>query len=274
MVKTAVMHWAGLAGRVRRRFRQDRLGQVASSLTFTTLLALVPLITIMLTVVSAFPMFEEWSIAFKRFLLTTLVPDSAGKVISVYMLQFSSNANKLTAIGLVILAGTAISLMMTIEAAFNGIWHVQRHRPLAVRLTTYWAVMTAGPVVVGAGLSITAALTGRAVGATRGLPMVAVAISELVPLVLSVLSFAALYLTVPNRQVERTHALIGGVVAGVGFEAMRLGLATYVKLFPTFKLVYGAFASLPLFLVSLHLTWLVVLLGAVVAAELGTQEDH
>ena len=269
MVKAAAMRWAGLASRVRRRFREDRLGLVASSLTFTTLLALVPIITIMLTAVSAFPVFEEWSIAFKRFLLTTLVPDSAGKVISIYMLQFSSNANKLTAIGLVILAVTAISLMMTIEAAFNDIWHVQRHRPFVVRLTTYWAVLTAGPVVVGAGLSITAALTGMAVGATRGLPVVAAAIGELVPLVLSVLSFAALYLTVPNRQVQRVHALTGGVVAGVGFEAMRLGLATYVKLFPTFKLVYGAFASLPLFLVSLQLTWLVVLLGAVVAAELG-----
>ncbi|MFZ4498231.1 MAG: YihY family inner membrane protein [Burkholderiales bacterium] len=273
MVRTAVLHWAGLAGRVRRRFREDRLGQVASSLAFTTLLALVPLFTIMLTVVSAFPMFEGWSIAFKRFLLTTLVPESAGRVISVYMLQFSSNANKLTAIGLVILVGTAISLMMTIEAAFNGIWRVQRHRPLGVRLTTYWAVMTAGPVIVGAGVSVTSALTGMAVGAARGLPALAELIAELLPLTLSVLSFAALYLTVPNRSVERAHALIGGLVAGVGFEVTRLGFAAYVKLFPTFKLVYGAFASLPLFLISLYLTWWVVMLGAVVAAELGTAED-
>jgi len=270
MVRTAVMHWAGLAGRVRRRFQQDRLGQVASSLTFTTLLALVPLLTIMLTVFSAFPMFEEWSLAFKRFVLSTLVPESAGKVISVYMLQFSSNAHKLTAIGLVILAATAISLMMTIEAAFNGIWHVQRHRPLGVRLTTYWAVMTAGPVVIGAGLSISSALTGMAVGATQSLPLLAETIGELVPLTLSVLSFAALYLTVPNRQVARDHALVGGLVAGVGFELTRLAFAAYVKLFPTFKLVYGAFSSLPLFLVSLYLTWWVVLLGAVVAAELGS----
>lgn len=267
------MRWAGLAGRVRRRFREDRLGQVASSLAFTTLLALVPLITIMLTVVSAFPMFEEWSLAFKRFLLTTLVPDSAGKVISVYMLQFSSNANRLTAIGLVILAVTAISLMMTIEAAFNAIWHVQRHRPLHVRLTTYWAVMTAGPVVVGAGVSATSALTGMAVGAAEGLPALARGIGELLPLTLSVLSFAALYMTVPNRSVERAHALAGGVVAGVGFELTRLGFAAYVKMFPTFKLVYGAFASLPLFLVSLYLTWWVVMLGAVVAAELGAGEE-
>jgi len=270
MVRTAVMHWAGLAGRVRRRFQQDRLGQVASSLTFTTLLALVPLLTIMLTVFSAFPMFEDWSLAFKRFVLSTLVPESAGKVISVYMLQFSSNAHKLTAIGLVILAVTAISLMMTIEAAFNGIWHVQRHRPLGVRLTTYWAVLTAGPVVIGAGLSITSALTGMAVGATQSLPLLAETIGELVPLTLSVLSFAALYLTVPNRQVARDHALVGGLVAGVGFELTRLAFAAYVKLFPTFKLVYGAFSSLPLFLVSLYLTWWVVLLGAVVAAELGS----
>ena len=273
MVKAAVLHWAGLAGRVRRRFREDRLGQVASSLSFITLLGLVPLMTIMLTVVSAFPIFEAWSIAFKRLVLTTLVPESAGKVISVYMLQFSSNAHKLTAIGLLILTGTAISLMMTIEAAFNSIWRVQRHRPLGVRLTTYWAVMTAGPVVVGAGLSITTALTGMAVGAARGLPMVAELIADLVPLVLGVLSFAALYLTVPNRSVERVHALVGGLVAGVGFEVTRLGFSAYVKLFPTFKLVYGAFASLPLFLVSLYLTWWVVMLGAVVAAELGTAED-
>jgi membrane protein len=273
MVKAVVMHWAGLAGRVRRRFRDDRLGQVASSLAFTTLLALVPLITIMLTLVSAFPVFEEWSLTFKRFLLTTLVPESAGKVISVYMLQFTSNASRLTAIGLVVLAVTALSLMMTIEAAFNAIWRVQRSRPLSVRLVTYWAVMTAGPVIVGGGLSLTGALTGYAVGATRGIPALAELISDLVPLTLSVLSFAALYLTVPNRSVNRSHALVGGLVAGGGFELTRLGFAAYVKLFPTFKLVYGAFSSLPLFLVSLYLTWWVVLLGAVVAAELGVEAE-
>jgi len=274
MVKAAVLHWAGLAGRVRRRFREDRLGLVASSLAFTTLLALVPLITIMLKVFSAFPMFEEWSIAFKRFLLSTLVPESAGKIISVYMLQFSSNANRLTAIGLVILALTAISLMMTIEGAFNSLWRVRRQRSLGVRLTTYWAVMTAGPVIIGAGVSITTALTGMAVGAAKGLPVLAAFIAELVPLALGVLSFSALYLTVPNRPVARVHALAGGLVAGVGFELTRLGFAAYVKMFPTFKLVYGAFASLPLFLVSLYLTWWVVMLGAVVAAELGAVESE
>ena len=165
------MRWAGLASRVRRRFREDRLGLVASSLTFTTLLALVPIITIMLTAVSAFPMFEEWSIAFKRFLLTTLVPDSAGKVISIYMLQFSSNANKLTAIGLVILAVTAISLMMTIEAAFNDIWHVHRSRSLVAKLSLYWSIITLSPLLIGASLSISSwaikdALSG--VGELRG----------------------------------------------------------------------------------------------------------
>lgn len=268
-MKRHLFHWTGLVNRARIRFREDQLGQVASSLTFTTLLALVPLVTIMLAVFSAFPMFDTWSLSFKRFLLTTLVPESAGKVISIYMLQFAENANRLTAIGIVMLALSAVSLMMTIEATFNTIWRVRRRRPLATRLMTYWAVLTAGPVIVGAGLSFSNVATRMAVGATSNLPLVADVLLFLVPLALSVAAFAVLYMTVPNRNVDPRHALLGALVAGVGFDLTRIAFAAYVKYFPALTVVYGAFASLPLFLISLYLTWWVILLGAVVAAELG-----
>ncbi len=253
---------------VRRRFKEDRCVQFAASLTYTTLLALVPIVTIALTVLSAFPVFTDQMTQLKVFILSNFVPISAGKIISVYMQQFSQKAAHLTALGIGLLAVTAFVLMLTIDHAFDVIWRVRRKRPLLRRFLIYWAALTLGPLLIGASLSLTSYLVSLPLGLTKGVPVVGMVTLKIVPVVLTILAFALLYRMVPSRPVLPLHALVGGVVAGIAFELMKKVFALYVTHFPTYTLVYGAFASVPLFLIWIYLSWLVVLSGAVIAAAL------
>ena len=252
------------------RFVQHNCTQVAASLTFTTLLSLVPLIAIALSVVAAFPAFGEMSDQIKIFILTNMMPEAANKVIAVYMQQFADNAVKLTAIGTAFLGVTALALMLTIDKALNAIWRVVRLRPLLHRLLTYWALLTIGPVLIGASLSLTSWLIGISMGLTRGIPGIDVALLQLGPLMLTSIAFSVPYLIVPNRQTSWRHAAAGGLAAAVGFEIMKQGFAFYITRFPTYQAVYGAFATIPIFLMWIYLSWLMVLLGAVIAASLSS----
>src|SRR5262252_8612002 len=249
-----------------RRFNQDRCLQIASSLTFTTLLALVPLVTIMLTLMSAFPVFSGLGEHIHAFLLANMLPDKAGEVVSGYIEQFTGRAGRLTAFGTALLAVTAFMLMITIEHAFNSIWRVSRPRPLAQRVLVYWAALTLGPVLIGASLSITSYLAGVSLGLTRGTPLAGTAILMLVPFVLTWAAFTLLYVVVPNRAVNPRHALMGGLVAAFAFEAMKRSFAFYIAQFPTYTLVYGAFAVIPIFLLWIYFSWVVVVIGALITA--------
>lgn len=252
------------------RFFQHNCTEVAASLTFTTLLSLVPLVAIGLTLVAAFPAFAEYSIQIKIFLLTTMVPEAAGKVITVYMQQFADNAVQLTAVGIAFLGVTALTLLLTIDRALNAIWRVTRPRPLLRRLLIYWAMLTIGPLLIGSSLSLTSWLVGLSLGLMQDVPGFDGALLQLVPLLLTTIAFSALYLIVPNRQSSWRHALAGGVAAAGAFEAMKHGFAFYIANFPTYQTVYGAFASVPIFLLWIYLSWLAVLLGAVIAASLSS----
>ncbi|HTP95374.1 MAG TPA: YihY family inner membrane protein, partial [Burkholderiales bacterium] len=250
------------------RLSSERCLQVAGSLTFTTLLSLVPLVTIGLALIAAFPAFEEIDVQFKVFLLMNMVPDAAQKVITVYMPQFSENAGKLTGFGIALLAVTAVTTLATIDSTFNSIWRVTRPRRLAARLLRYWAVLTLGPLLIGASLSLTSWLVGFSSAVVPDLPGLERLVFGVMPALLTVAAFALLYSTLPSRPVRLRDALLGGIVAGVAFEAMKRGFALYVTTFPTYRLVYGTFAFVPIFLVWVYLSWLTALLGAVVSAVL------
>lgn len=242
--------------------------QIASSLTFTTLLSVVPLITIALTMFSAFPVFDDFSSQIKIYLLSNLMPETAGKVISHYMEQFAESAGRLSAVGVVFLAVTAMLMMLTIDHAFNTIWRVIRPRAMLKRLIIYWAVLTLAPVLVGASLSLTSWLVGLSMGYAKHIPIFGVGMLKALPVLFTTLAFALLFRLVPNRYVPLTHALVGGIVAAVLFETMNRVFGYYISHFPTYKLVYGAFASVPIFLMWVYFSWLTILLGAVVAASL------
>ena len=250
------------------RFKQDRCGQLSASLTFTTLLSLVPLITIALTLFSAFPVFADFSSHIKAFFLSNLMPETGGKMITRYMEQFAESAAKLTTVGIVFLATTAMLMMVTIDNAFNTIWRVHTQRNIIHRILIYWTVLTLGPLLVGGSLTLTSWLIGLSVGYARQLSEVSVALLKIVPVILTSLAFSLLYRIVPNRYVSLRHAIIGGIVGATLFEVMNRIFAFYISHFPTYKLIYGTFASFPIFLMWIYLSWFTVLLGALITAAL------
>jgi len=250
---------------VGQRFIEERCLQIASSLTYTTLLAIVPIITVALILISAFPVFRELMDHIHQFLLKNMLPESAG-AIAGYAQQFTKNAARLTAVGLAFLFVTAMIVLLTIDKAFNQIWRVPRPRSLVQRVFIYWALLTVGPLLIGASLSLTSWLVTLSLGLVRDVPYASLVLLKMVPILLTGIAFALLYITLPNRRVLVRDALSGGFLAALAFEGMKRGFAAYVTQFPTYTLVYGAFASVPIFLLWIYLSWLVVLLGGVVTA--------
>ena len=250
-----------------QRFSEERCLQIASSLTFTVLLAIVPIITVALTVISAFPVFGRLLQYVERFLVRYMLPESAAAVAG-YAQQFAENAARLTSVGIALLFVTAVIVLMTIDRAFNQIWRVPRPRGTVQRIFVYWALLTVGPPLVGASLALTSWLVRRSAGLVEGVPMVEEALLTIAPFLLTGLAFALAYATMPNRRVLVGDALAGGLVAALAFEAMKRGFALYIAQFPTYRLVYGAFSAVPIFLLWIYLSWVVVLLGAVTAAVL------
>jgi len=248
-----------------RRFREEGCLQIASSLTFTALLAIVPVITVALTLISAFPVFRELMLNVQQFLLLNMLPESA-EAIATYTQQFADNAAKLTAVGLLFLFVTAMIVLHTIDRAFNQIWRVPRPRTTVQRVFIYWALLTVGPILIGASLSLTSWLVSLSLGLVKDVPLAGNVLLKVVPILLTGIACALVYITLPNRRVLVRDALSGGFLAALAFEGMKQGFAFYITHFPTYKLVYGAFASVPIFLLWIYLSWMVVLFGAVAAA--------
>ena len=254
------------------RFNNERVPQVASSLTFTTLLALVPVLTVMLVVVSAFPVFDQWTTSFVEFINRMIVPQGADVVFD-YLNQFKDKASKLTAIGSVMLFVTSLMLVQTIDSAFNRIWNVHTQRPLMRQFLVYWALLTFGPLSLGVSLSLI-------VGAVNGLglqyisPVLAEAVRFLMSLFFSTALLWALYRFVPHRFVPAKHALIGAVVTAFALQIARYIFAWYMSNFDGYKSIYGAFAAIPFFLLWLNLLWSMVLAGAVLTSSLSYWRDN
>jgi membrane protein len=260
--------WKSTALTLRERFREDRLGLTASSLTFTTTIALVPFFTVALAVFTAFPMFGKLQEALQAWLVQSLIPDAIARQVLGYLTQFAGKASRLGVAGLAALLVTALALVLTIDRTLNGIWRVRRPRPLAQRVMIYWAVMTLGPLLLGASLSISSYLISASRGLVTSLPGALELLLGIIEFFLLAAGLAALYRYVPNTPVRRGHAWAGGLFAAFGIELARKLLAIYLGKVPTYSLVYGAFATLPILLVWIYIAWVIVLLGAVVAAYL------
>ena len=258
--------WLDTLKTLRQRFRDEHLGLTAGSLTFTTLISLVPLVTVMLAIFSAFPMFSNFQGALEKYFLQTLVPNSIAKPVLGALTQFASKARGLGTAGVVLLLITATALMLTIDRTLNAIWRVRQPRPIAQRVLVYWAALTLGPLVLGVSLSLTSYLLSASEGLVAGLPGAVAALLKTLEFALLSGSMAALFRYVPNTDVRWRHALAGGVFVAIGFEVAKRLLAVYLRQVPTYAIVYGAFATLPIFLIWLYLGWVIVLLGAVVAA--------
>ncbi|MBC7954775.1 MAG: YihY family inner membrane protein [Cytophagales bacterium] len=263
-----LQHWPWLdtLRTLRQRFREDRLGLTAGSLTFTTLISLVPLVTVMLALFTAFPMFYKFQDALQKYFLQALVPDTIARPVLGALTQFASKANRLGSVGLVILVFTAVALMLTIDRTLNNIWRVPKPRPIAQRVLVYWAAVTLGPLLLGVSLTFTSYAISASKGFVTDLPGgVSFLLSTLQFLLLSA-AMAGLFHYVPNTNVQWRHALAGGVFVSAGFELAKRGLGWYLSSVPTYTNVYGAFATVPILLIWIYLGWVIVLLGAVMAA--------
>lgn len=250
-----------------RRAGELRLAQVAGSLTFTTVLALVPLLAVALSIFTMFPMFEELRKSLEKNLLRELLPDQYAAILLRYLNDFASKAARLTAFGLVLLIFAAMAMIATVDRVLNEIWHVRQQRPFAQRILVYWALITLGPLVIGASLAVTSYVVSLSAVRLQQVPGLLRAALDYFPLVLSGCAYSALYVFVPNRRVEWKDALVGGFAAAIAGDLIRDGFAAYIRT-GVVTTVYGAFAAVPLFLIWVFLAWLVILLGAAIAATI------
>lgn len=257
-----------LVFRVQRRFQAERLAQTAAALSFATLLGLVPMIAVGLGLISLLPFAAGMSAALEKFLLANLLPDKAGAVIAKYLGLFAHRADDVTLIGIAVLAATALMQMLTIEHAFNAIWKIKASRPFLRRLAMHLIALLLGPVAFGGSLAFISFLAGVSFGFVDEPGWLSAAFFKALPVAFMAVLFGLLYWGVPNRQVSRWHAGMGGLLAALGFLALHRLFGLYIANFPFYTALYGAFAAVPIFLVWLYLSWGVILVGALVVAEL------
>ena len=251
---------------LRQRFREDRLGLTAGSLTFTTTISLVPLLTVMLAVFAAFPMFGSFQRDLQTYFLQKLVPPEIAAPAMAALTQFAANATRIGGVGALTLGATALAMMLTIDHALNAIWRVRKSRPIAQRVLIYWAALTLGPLLVGVSLSASSYALSASRGWVSSLPGGVAFALDAVEFWLRTFAITGLLHYVPNTWVRWRHAFAGGVFVAIAFEIAKAALGWYVKAMPTFSTVYGTFATLPILLLWIYLGWVIVLLGAVIAA--------
>ncbi|PIT56523.1 YihY family inner membrane protein [Snodgrassella alvi] len=252
---------------VGQNYQRCNLPLIAASLTFTTLLALVPFFTITVIVVNAFPMFADMATRFNQFLTHIIVPAAGADSVSDYLYAFRDKASGLTAVGISFMIITSLMLIQTIEHAFNQIWQARDQRPLWIRILIYWALLTLGPVVLGMSLSAIGLLSNPANMASQ-IPFYSTLFGIITNLALITLLLFLIYKLVPFCFVHWHHALLGAIITAVGLDLLRRGFAIFVTDFGNYQKVYGAFAAIPVFLIWLNLLWLLLLAGAVLTSSL------
>ena len=260
-----------------QRFREDHLALTASSLTLTTLMAMVPFFVLMLAIFTAFPMFGRLRHAIESWMVDSLIPPAIAQPVLEGLMSFASHAGKLGTVSMLLFVLTVFSLMSGINQHLNAIWRVRKPRPLGQRILIFWAAAPVGPVRLGGSVVTTSYLLSLSRGWVTGIPVVTPGglqvLIDLIEFGLMALSFAALYHFVPNTQVRWSHALAGGVFTAAGITTGQQLIGWYLKSVPSISVVYGTFAAVPILLIWLYLTWIVILLGAVVAAYLPSLLD-
>lgn len=250
-----------------QRFFEDRGTSSAAALTYTTLFAVVPMMTVTFVMLSAIPAFQGVGEQIQAFIFHNFVP-STGETVQEYLREFTGQARQLTWIGVGLLAVTALLMLVTIEKTFNAIWRVRQPRRGLSSFLLYWAILSLGPLLLGAGFAVSTYITSLSLISGPDAVLGAKTLLRFMPLLSSVAAFTLLYAAVPNTRVPLRHALWGGVFAAALFEIAKALFGLYVRLFPGYHLIYGAFATVPLFLLWIYLSWLIVLLGAELVCSL------
>lgn len=251
------------------RFARNGCMDSAAALTYTTLFAVVPLMTVTYSLLSAIPSFQGIGENVQDFIFHNFVP-TAGETVQSYLLSFSQQARKLTAVGILFLIVTAFMMLRTVDKAINKIWQVEQVNRGVSGFLLYWAILSLGPFMVGLGFVLTSYLASlKFVTDTTAYFGAEHLLLRLMPILLGSLVLTLLYTAVPNRKVPICHALTGAVVVAVALEGAKALFTLFVTRTPTYELVYGAFAAVPVFLLWIYLSWVLVLFGAVLVRNLG-----
>ncbi len=252
-----------------QRFITDNCFDHAASLTYTTLFAIVPLLTVTYSILASFPTFQGIGAEIQSFIFSYFVP-SAGETVSEWLTSFSSQARNLTMVGLAFLVITALLMLRTVDRAINMIFHGDDSRRPVTSFLLYWMILTLGPLLLGLGFVATSYLTTlhflEEATVTLG---VRGAFLRGLPVLMSCMAFTLLYMAVPKRRVKFSHALTGGIGVALMFEMAKFGFTMFLGVSRTYEFIYGAFAAVPVFLLWIFLSWIVILLGAELVHALG-----
>ena len=251
-----------------KRCREDNITISAGHLAYVTLLSLVPFIMVTFTIMSAFPAFASVRSKLEHFVFNNFVP-TASDVVHKYMTDFVGNASQMSAIGILSLLLVALMLISNVDKTLNRIWRTQSDRPIVYTFAIYWMVITLGPMLIGSSVVVSSYLTGLAAFTEEYTPGLGTFLLSLVPSGAAMLAFTILYMVVPNRRVFARHALVGAIVATIAFEITKSGFALYVTNFPSYELIYGALAVVPILFLWVYLSWVIVLFGAEFTCSLG-----
>ncbi|MBD57002.1 virulence factor BrkB family protein [Pseudoalteromonas sp. SSMSWG5] len=239
----------------------DQITVNAGYLAYVTLLSIVPLVAVGVAIFSAFPGFESTLVTIENFLFTNLVPTSSD-VIKEHISAFAGNANKMTAVGVGFLAAVSLLLIRNVDATLNRIWRIKKKRPMMISFAVYWMVLSLGPVLLGASIGVTSYIVSLVSFADQGIPGFSGFLLKLLPYIISMIGFIMLYTLVPNTRVPFRAAIPGALFAAMLFELTKKGFALYISHFPSYEVIYGALATIPILFVWVYLSWIVVLLGA------------
>lgn len=251
--------------------RRDNIGVSAGHLAYVSLLSLVPCIMVVVTILSAFPAFAQVRGELENFIFSNFMPH-AGDQLQKHMLQFVDNASHMSAVSIGFLVVVALLLISNIDKTLNRIWRSRSERPAIYTFATYWMVLTLGPLLIGCGLLVSSYLGGLAAFADEYTPGFSTLMLKTVPFITSLGAFSLVYMLVPNKQVPASHAALGGLLAATLFELSKKVFALYITSFPSYQMIYGALAVVPILFVWVYLSWTVVLLGAEFTYTLGEFE--
>jgi membrane protein len=249
-----------------QRFLEDRCLQAAGALAYTSLFALVPLFATVLAILTAFPVYSEWRQGVTEFVFRNFLP-AAGDVVQNYFTGFAENASKATAIGILVLLFSSVSLMLSIEDTFNRIWRVTTARPAVARVILYWTVLTLGPLLLVATIALSSYVFALPLLEASEAESLKTHALHIAPFVLQFLLLLVAYALIPHRRVYVRHALVGALLATILIELAKRGFAAYIA-HSSYEQVYGTLAIVPIFIFWIYLSWTLVLLGASVTSSL------
>jgi len=250
-----------------RRIQKEQIHVVAGFLAYVSLMSLVPLVVVMFSMMTAFPIFSDVQQIIESFVYSNFVP-TAGDIVQQYITGFVDNASKMSAVAISFLFMLALLLISAIDKSLNRIWRVKNKRRLVTAFSMYWMVLTLGPVLVGSGIAVSSYLVSLVSFGEYDVIGTVNIFVRLLPMLTSVAAFVLLYTLVPNKEVPIKFALLGAVLAAFLFEFAKKAFVIYVTEIPSYQAIYGALAIIPILFLWIYLSWLIVLVGAVFTVSL------